>query len=289
MNQIDIKNRLKNLRIVRGYKTCMDREIAKSINKNNELKLLIRERINLSLEKVYYPLGQWLQNPTSIKQDFGVVINGIWSTQNQFDTNHWGHPVIFNKCNLYLHEMNKDQIVFELDCCNKENIKDTKAKILSLLDVMDEIRNEIFHPDSDVCKILIDICDSSMKIGDDAQKFCVDHISDFFNGITKLTQSFGRGDYNDRKEGIDVWIDMVGNITNKIQIKNNVKFIEYDDYYIISANTTKNTNCNYYFFVDTGNRIVSFKNGEGIDHIKGIFPKSLLYKDLIYTNEPETI
>lgn len=288
MNEIDIKNRLKNLKRVSGYKSCMDREISKTINKNNELKLLIRERINLSLKKVYYPLGQWLQNPTSVKEDFGVVINGEWTTHNQFDTNHWGHPVIFNKCNLYLHKLNKEQIVFDMDCCTNENIIETKIKLFSLLDVMDDLRNEIFHPDSDICKNLIEICNSSMKIGDEAQKFCVDRIYDFFNGIRDLKQSYGRGDYNDRKEGIDVWLYMIDNNTIKLQIKNNLMFIEYDDHYVISSNTTKNSNCNYYFFVNPGKRIVCFKNGDGIDHIKGIFPKSLLHKDITY-NEPKTI
>ena len=285
MEKNNIKERLQSLVRVPGYMSALTENISITIHKYNELLELKRIRIESIMEDYYTPLGLWNQNPTTTKRDFGVIINNKWSPINQTNTSYRGHVLIFNKCNLYLLENKRDQIVFDDRCCTIENFSRTKDKINKILDVLEEIKSDIFNPDCEMFKMLIEMHIKNMGLGDKGQEYCIKYLSHFFSDIIDIKSSFGLGDYDDRKTGIDITVFRQNNVQSKLQVKvisNDI--IETDEYYNISVTISKNSICDYYFFIDlNNNRIISIKNDKTlIKPIEGIFPKSLLLKDLSF-------
>lgn len=296
---ISQENRLKSLDTDPYYKSSLDESLSKSWQRNNKIKYFLADEILKILKEIYEPLGMWCQNPnTKDKVDLGVIIDGDWSPLMQSDT-HWsGHSRIFNRCNKFLSNLYKkkqiesieidgeifsykNQIVFSPLDSNEETIK----KIKSILKIIRYKKNEIFLIGCPMYEELKELYEKTMNFGDVAQRFYERDIKHFFPDIVDYVATRGRGDYNDRKEGIDVWKNHThGKSTD--QIKSVCTIIKKDDGYFIDVTMSQSSQCDYYVFVCNQSRIIVFKNdNEKIIFQKNgvFFPDELFYKEKIYT------
>jgi len=294
---MNINQRLKELKIDPLMKTSLTEELSIIFSRRSNIKFYISDKIKKILKDVYNPIGMWLQNPKSELEDYGVVIDGVWSSLNQSDTNYSGHSLIFNRCNKYLvnlyREKGIEEIVIDGEVFSYKNliifnINDTEKEILQKIDSIFKIinfkKNDIFFYEKPFCKVLMELYDKTMSLGDEAQKFYVDRIHNFFDDLVDVVSSSGRGDYNDRKEGVDVWKTHTDRKTTD-QIKGTCKIIEISDGFLINSSISQNSRCDYYVFVCVNESIHIFENN--IKKIKitndgVIFPKELLYKKEIY-------
>ena len=207
-----LQERLKTLKIDPLLKMSLNDEISKSWQRNNRIKLFLREEINKILREIYEPLGMWKQNPKSEKKDIGVIINNEWSPLMQADTNYSCHTIIANRCNKFLVNLYrvkgieeiiidneifsyKNQIIFNINDTESETIE----KIKKFLKIVKYKKNDIFLIGSPMYHELIELFNKTMGIGDKAQKFYEENINDFFDDIVNYVSKKGRGDYNDRK------------------------------------------------------------------------------------------
>lgn len=295
---MDIKERLKTLKIDPLYRTSLDKDLALCWQRNSNIKYFLAGEIRQILKEIYEPMGMWGQNPnTKDKVDLGVIIDGKWSELMQGDTHYTGHIIIFNKCNKSLVDYYrktgkesieidgtifsyKDQIVFSFDDTESETIE----KIKKILKIVRYKKEKIFLIGCDLYNILIESYKKTMDRGDEAQKFYEKDIHFFFPDLIEYTSTKGRGDYNDRKEGVDVWKKHV-NYNSTDQIKSVGTIIDKRDYYIINAPISQKSKCDYFVFVVVGKRIIIFKNdnskikytNEGVK-----FPKELRHKEKLY-------
>jgi len=292
-----LQERLKTLKIDPLLKMSLNDEISKSWQRNNRIKLFLREEIKKILREIYEPLGMWKQNPKSEKKDIGVIINNEWSPLMQADTNYSCHTIIANRCNKFLVNLYrvkgieeiiidneifsyKNQIIFNINDTESETIE----KIKKFLKIVKYKKNDIFLIGSPMYHELIELFNKTMGIGDKAQKFYEENINDFFDDIVNYVSTKGRGDYKDRKEGIDLWLNHQSKKTTH-QIKSICNIEEHDDYYFLDVSVSQTSKCNYYVFVCIGKRIVIFENNKSKIEIKNngvYFPKKLLYKEKIY-------
>lgn len=291
---MDVNERLKNLKRNPYYKVSLVESVAKSWQRNNVIKKFLLTDINLILWEVYEPLGMWGQNPQEKKNnDYGVIIDNLWSALNQADTNYSGHCLIFNKCNAYIANLYyykgiesitidgtvfsyKDPIVFYENDSQHETIE----KIKKIMKIVRHKKNEIFLIGSKTYKILVDLYDKTMGFGDLSQKFYEKDIHYFFPDIVEFESTNGRGNYKDRKEGTDIWKTHNGYKTSD-QVKGISYFEKHDDGYFIDVSISENSNCDYYVFVSIDRIILVFKNEK--DKIRwgktGVFfPNEILYK-----------
>ena len=296
MDSIEIKNRLKTLNTDPLLKVSLDEKIAEYWPKT--VKRHLAYEILKILKSVYEPLGLWLQNPSEkINEDYGVVIDGFWSALMQLDTNWTCHSMMFNRCNLFLvnlfRKKNIEQITIEGEIFSyknpiifkeNESVSETIIKINSILKILKYKKNEIFLIGSPFCEELIKMCNITMGIGDKAQKYYEDRISDFFDDIIEYKSTKGRGDYNDRKTGVDIWVKH-NNYDSKQQVKSLCSLYLDGENYFIDTSISYNSICDYYVFVCLNKRITIFKNDKKLitPTLNGfLFSKKLLYKDKEY-------
>jgi hypothetical protein len=123
-----------------------------------------------------------------------------------------------------------------------------------------------------------------MGIGDEAQKFYEKDIRYFFPDIVEFKSTKGRGDYNDRKEGIDIWKTHIEYKTTD-QIKSVCNFNEIEGGYFFDVSMSETSKCTYYVFVCINKKIMVFNNDKDklIFKDNGVFfPIELLYKEKDY-------
>ena len=295
---MDIKERLKNLNIDPLYQTSLTDELSKSWQRNDKIKHFLADEIRNILKEIYEPLGMWGQNPREpYKIDLGVIIDRDWSPLMQADTHWTGHSIIINRCNRFLVKLYrqkgiesividrttfsyKEQIVFSFNDSDYETIE----KLKKILKIVRYKKNEIFLEGCEMYYILIDLYNKTMGIGDEAQKFYEKDIYYFFPDIVEYTSTKGRGDYNDRKEGIDVW-KTHPNYKTTDQIKSVCSIKPRDGGWFIDVAMSQKSRCNYYVFVCLEKRIMIFNNDKNkiIFEENGVFfPTELLYKEKEY-------
>jgi hypothetical protein len=295
---MDIKERLKTLNVDPLYRTSLEDGLSKSWQRNKNIKLFLAKEIITILKEIYEPLGMWQQNPTEFQKiDFGVIINGEWSPLMQADTNYSGHSLIFNRCNKFLLNLYrvkgiesieiegtvfsyKEQIVFNFNDTENETIE----KLKKILKIVRYKKNEIFLVGCEMYLQLVELFNKTMGIGDLAQKFYEKDIKYFFPDIVEFKSTKGRGDYNDRKEGIDIWKTHIGYKTTD-QIKSVCNFNEIEGGYFFDISMSETSKCTYYVFVCINKKIMVFKNDKDklIFKDNGVFfPIELLYKEKEY-------
>lgn len=295
---MDIKERLKTLQIDPLYRTSLDENLALCWQRNDNIKYFLAGEIRKILEELYKPLGMWGQNPkTKDKVDFGVIEDGKWSPLMQADTHYTGHTIIFNRCNKSLVDYYrktgkesieidgtifsyKDQIVFSHDDSESKTIE----KIKKILKIVRHKKENIFLIGCDLYNVLIQSYKKTMDRGDEAQKFYEKDINFFFPDLIEYVSTTGRGDYNDRKEGVDVWKKHV-NYNSTDQIKSVGTIIDKRDYYIINTSISPKSKCDYFVFVVVGKRIIVFRNDKSkIEYTnEGVkFPKELRHEEKFY-------
>jgi len=277
-NKVDIRERLKNITIDPLCKTSVTREIMMQIQRNNTLKLRISREINRMLEELYTPLGLWGQNPQSLDEDFGVLDkDGNWGIQNVFDTNYSCQEVLFNRCNLSILRLYRKKGIEDIEISGEtfsyrnpiiiddETLKDEKEtlrRINKLLILIDNSKNKIFLPGSEIFDILINMCSNTMSRGDETQKFYVDNIYDFFDDIVEVKALGGLGNYDDRKKGIDVWTKHGDDKVLKHQIKGTCDLTSINGGYLVNSALSQTSKCDLYVFVCEDYRILILKNNK---------------------------
>jgi hypothetical protein len=295
---MDLKERLKTLNIDPLYKTSLEEDLSKSWQRNKKIKLFIANEIIDILKEIYEPLGMWGQNPREPeKKDIGVIIDNDWSPLMQADTHYSGHCLIFNRCNKFLLNLYrvkgielieidgtifsyKEQIVFNFNDTEDETID----KLKKILKIVRYKKNEIFLMGCEMYSTLVNIYNKTMGIGDDAQKFYEKDIYYFFPDIVEYKSTKGRGDYNDRKEGVDIWKTHDGYKTTD-QVKSICNINKKDDGYVIDVSMSRTSKCTYYVFVCTNSRILIFRNDKDkivFEDAGVFFPNDLLYKEKEY-------
>jgi hypothetical protein len=295
---MDLKERLKKVEFDPLYKVSLTDDVSKSWQRNNNIKLFLANEILNILKEIYEPLGMWGQNPReSQKRDYGVIIDNDWSPLMQADTNWSGHSIIFNRCNKFIVNnyrilgkesfdidgetfSYKNQIVFNIDDDEKETID----KIKKILKIVKHKKNEIFLMGTPMYDNLISLFRKTMGIGDEAQHFYETKIRDFFPDIIDYKSTKGRGDYEDRKQGVDVWKTHKDFKTTD-QIKSVCNIYKKKDGWFIDVAISQNSKCTYYVFVCLESRIMVFKNDKTkivIEEDGVFFPDELLYKDKLY-------
>ncbi len=292
-----IQDRLKTLDIDPYFKTSLDEGLAKSWQRNNKIKFFLGKEILNILKDIYEPLGMWKQNPTSEKEDIGVIIDGSWSPLMQADTNYSCHSRIFNRCNKFLTNLYrkkqiesieiegevfsyKNQIVFSPTDSEEETIN----KLKSILKIVRYKKNEIFLIGSPMYEELVDLFNMTMGFGDVAQHFYEKDINYFFPDMTNYIATKGRGDYRDRKEGVDIWKNHL-NGKSTDQVKSVCTIIKKTGGYFIDVNISQSSICDYYVFVCNKSRIIIFKNNRDkiLFQENGVFfPDELFYKEKFY-------
>lgn len=294
---MNVKERLKNLEIDPLLKISLEETIAKQFQRKSKIKMFISQNINLILKEVYEPLGLWKQNPDEIRTDFGVILFGKWSALNQADTNYTGHCMIFNRCNKYLLKLYRKkgiESIFlegELFSCKSQIVfleEDSEEQVIEKLKKIFKIvrhkKNEIFLYTSDFAKELIELYNKTMELGDSAQKFYETHIYDLFDDLISYKSTKGRGDLDDRKEGVDIWKTHKDRKSTD-QVKSCCQIFENEEYYLIDVAISDKSKCDYFVFVCVDKRINIFKNDKSkiIFYRDGIkIPKQLLYIQKFY-------
>lgn len=293
----DRKERLKSLKKDELFKTSVDDELTKSWQNNPEIKIYILKKINSILKEVFEPINMWRQNPNSKNDDFGVVINNEWSELNQVDTNYSCHTFLFNRCNQYLvslyRKRNIEEIIIDGEIFTYKHLfifnseMSNNEIILNLERIFKLIRyngNKIFSIGSESYNGLCEICNRTMGVGDRAQKFYENDIKYFFPDLLSYTSSNGKGHFNDRKQGIDIWKEHeTYKSTDQVKL---IKDYYFDgDNYIIDVVISNNSNITYYVFVVNFVKILILKNDVslikfGTQNIT--FPKELFYKEKDY-------
>jgi len=296
---MNIQERLRNLQIDPLYKISLTDDISKSWQRNDNIKLYLAKEILGILKEIYEPLGMWAQNPKKIdKPDFGVIINNEWSPLMQADTNYTCHSLIFNRCNKFLLGLYrkkgieeiiidgtlftyKEQIVFKSEDSETETID----KLKKILKIVKYKKNEIFLIGTEMYDNLISLFNKTMSIGDLAQKFYEKDIYFFFPDLLEYKSTEGRGDYNDRKEGVDVWkIHNDGSKTTD-QIKSTCNIQKRENGYFVDVSMSKKSKCTYYVFVCVDSKIMIFKNDKEkmtFEENGVLFNNDLLFKEKIY-------
>lgn len=296
---MDIKERLKTLNIDSLYQTSLDEDLAKSWQRKKSIKLFLAQEIRNILQEIYEPLGMWGQNPdTKDAIDLGVIIDGKWSPLMQGDTHYSGHSLIFNKCNRYIvNKFRKEGLVqFEIDgtiFSYKEQIvfgfedteEETIEKIKKILKIVRYKKNEIFLFGCEMYNTLIGLYNRTMNKGDEAQRFYEDDIYYFFPDMKSYVSTKGRGDYKDRKEGIDIWkIHKDGSKTTD-QIKSVCNLERKNNGWFVNVAMSENSKCTYYVFVCLKSRIIVFNNDKNkmIFEDGGVFfPDELIHEEKKY-------
>lgn len=291
------EERLKNLKFDPLLKISLTLNIAKSWQRNNNIKLFLAREILKILKDVYQPIGLWKQNPKSSKEDFGVIIDNEWSPLMQADTNWSFHHIIFNRCNKFLVNLYrlknieeleiegeifsyKNQIIFNENDTENETID----KIKKMLKIIRYKKNEIFLKDTPIYDELIILFNKIMGIGDVAQKFYEKDIYHFFPDIVSYKSTKGRGDYDDRKEGVDIWKTQLSEKTTD-QVKNVCNIIKSAEGFFIDVTISSKSKCDYFVFVCVNSRILVLKNDMSKIVFKenGVFfPESLFYNEKYY-------
>lgn len=294
---MDVRDRLKNLKYDPLLKICLEEDLSRGFQRRPKIKKFISENINNILQEVYEPIGLWKQNPDHFSPDLGVIINEKWSALNQADTHYTGHCMIFNRCNKYILNLYrkkgienikidgeifsyKDPIVFYKEDLDEQVIK----KLEKIFKIVRHKRNEIFLHTSEFAQELIKLYDKTMGIGDEAQHFYEKHIYEFFEDLLSYKSTKGRGDYDDRKQGVDIWKKHKG-YDSTDQVKSICTVSEKNNYFLIDVSISATSKCDYFVFVCIGKRILVFKNDKSkiIFTKEGIqLPKELLIKQKFY-------
>lgn len=256
------------------------------------------------LEDTYTPLGLWLQNPdTEGKKDMGVVYGVDWDLINYADTNYSGWEIIFNNTHKFfidycrLNNIIDDVVIygtkfsinedlsFNLDSLN--NLNETKIKIRRFLILTYFLRNSIFHPQSDTCKHLLEIIGKTTKRGTEAEDFFENHINEVFDDVVSYKKTKGKGDYNDRKQGVDFWVThQTSGSTLNVKSVSGVDDT-HDNIYIIDAAISETSKCNYFAFIVGSEKILLFENDKSkmvrnFENRGIAFSKELLRKKIEY-------
>lgn len=304
MNELELREKLSSLKRDPLYQIILPYRVAKDFYNTKEICNHISSIIWTILEKTYKPLGLWLQNPdTEGIRDEGVVIENDWNIINYGDTNYCGWMVILDSTHKFfidycrLNKVNKLTIFgvefsiyedFRFDENSIKDIKSTKEKIKKLLVLTYYFKDSIFHPKSEICKRLLNLMEKTSKRGKEAEDFFELHIDEFFGDMVSYEKTKGKGDYNDRKQGVDYWVTRKVKKTT-INVKS-VKNIDdsNDDLYIIDVAISETSKCDKFVFVRSDDsEILMFRN----DKLKIIrnynnqgmgFPSILLDKKISY-------
>ena len=118
MNDLELRERLSTLKRDPMYQIILENKIPKDLYNKREMCAFISEKIWTILEKVYQPLGLWLQNPdTEGKRDFGVVYKNDWGLINYADTNYSGWEYIFNQTHKLFIDYCRNKKIETLKLC----------------------------------------------------------------------------------------------------------------------------------------------------------------------------
>lgn len=304
MNQLELKEKLANLKRDPLYRTILPHRVAKEWYKSKVICPHISSIIIKIMKDTYTPLGLWLQNPdTKGKRDFGVVYGIDWDLINYADTNYSSWVPIFNNTHRFFIDYCrmrdiKDVVViygeefsinedFSFTLDSLKNLNETKLKIRRFLILTYFLRNSIFHPESDTCKELLNIIEGTTKRGNEAEDFFETHINDVFDDIVTYKKTKGKGDYDDRKQGVDFWMTHQTS-GSTLNVKSVSKIDDSNDnIYIIDVAISETSKCNYFAFIEGSQKILLFENDNtkiirNVDN-KGMgFPSELLRKKIVY-------
>jgi nicotinate-nucleotide pyrophosphorylase (carboxylating) len=190
-----------------------------------------------------------------------------------------------NKTKAFLAENNLDLKII-VEARNLDEIKEILENEGVYRILIDNFKEQIFSPGSEILKLLINTCKNSSFYGDQGQKFYVDHIHDFFDDITKVREIGGFGNAEDRKTGIDVWTNHKDGSSLSHQIKGTCNFIQSEDGFLVKAALSPNSRCDLYVFSCVVNkRILILRNikKELVWDDQGVFfPMKLKYDEKLY-------
>lgn len=302
MDNIEIKNRLKEVEKLDPLVILVNQKVIRSFQKDNNIRFYIKDLMNKLLKELYEPLGYWGQSPSEKKEKhFGVVKDNYWMEVNQFDTNHSTHILLFNRVNKfivsYFRKFNtplkinqyiftpKDQ--FQFDENYYKDYKKTKSEIDRFFVILNHYRDKIFLPGNDIYDVMVNICRSTMERGQKAQDFYVSNINEIFDDITNIKSVKERGEYDDMTKGVDVWTKHKDDKIITHQVKSVCQIHKTKDGYVINTIIPPSSRCNYFVFVCIDERILIFS----IDYSKirinkgeetVFFDNDLLYFDKTY-------
>lgn len=293
---MDIKERLKNLDPL--FKAALPNDTALIFYNKIEYRVYIKNKILPILKSIYEPLGMWGQKPGEVKEQLGIINNGIWDPLMQGDTHYTGWSWIFNRCNKYLLSLfrekgmefikisgeifsYKEQFRFE----PTDSYDEFTKKIDKIFKIIEYKKFEIFLLGNPFCEQLRTEYRRTMSIGDEAQNFYLLDINYFFNDIQSYVASTGSGDLKDMTEGVDVWKTHNNGKKTTDQIKSTSKIIPLKDGYLINTGMSERCKADYYVFVSGKERIMVFNNDKSkiVFTEEGVFfPTELLYREKEY-------
>ncbi len=274
---LNIKERLKNITVGTQLKPAVTKDIATGIQRKTKFRDFIATEIDRILKEIYEPLNLYGINPNSPDSPrLGVLDeNGNWAYQNYFDTNYSCHEILFNRCNLYIFNLYKKKGIESIEISGEtfsyltpividentlKNDSLTLRKLKKLLILIDNFKEQIFSPGSEILELLINTCKTSSFHGDQGQKFYVDHIHDFFDDIIKVREIGGHGNAEDRKTGIDVWTHHKNDTSLSHQIKGICDFKQVEGGFLVNAALSPNSRCDLYVFVCLDKQILILRN-----------------------------
>lgn len=293
---MDIKERLKSLDPL--FKVALPNDTALIFYNKIEYRVYIKNKILPILKSIYEPLGMWGQKPGEVKEQLGIINNGIWDPLMQGDTHYTGWSWIFNRCNKYLLSLfrekgmefikisgeifsYKEQFRFE----PTDSYDEFTKKIDKIFKIIEHKKFEIFLLGNPFCEQLRTEYRRTMSIGDEAQNFYLLDINYFFDDIQSYVASTGSGDLKDMTEGVDVWKTHNDGKKTTDQIKSTSKIIPLKDGYLINTGMSEKCKADYYVFVSGKERIMVFNNDKTkiVFTDEGVFfPTELLRREKEY-------
>ena len=300
---LNIKERLKDIAVGHHLKPAVTKDIATGIQRKKKLRDFIAKEIDRILKEIYEPLNLYGVNPNSPDSPrLGVLDeNGNWAYQNYFDTNYSCHEILFNRCNIYIFNLYKKKGIESIEISGEtfsyltpividentlKNDSLTLRKLKKLLILIDNFKEQIFSPGSEILELLINTCKTSSFYGDQGQKFYVDHIHDFFDDIIDTRVFGGHGNAEDRKTGIDAWTNHKDGSSLSHQIKGTCNFIQSEGGFLVKAALSPDSRCDLYVFSCVVNkRILILRNikKELVWGDQGVFfPMKLKYDEKFY-------
>jgi len=235
-------------------------------------KITLPNHILKILKSVYDPRGKWVNTieKGGVYNTGHKLDNENRSLLNYLNTNYIAICILVNWINNKIVNgdiKNFTQVDFYLSSWSNE--------LQKLFKILDEYKDRIFHPHSDILPELLKAMDRTSKIGDDAEKETIKRLMN--KGITDVKQAkFGEKD--DMLKGIDIRFSYGKHKNQTIQTKAYTRMEETDTHNIFYINGIKPYKVDYFsFYNKKENKFYMFSNSNSIEFDKNIIkiPKNL--------------